>query len=51
MGCKEFTISMPREMLAQIDYLRGNDITRSRMIQKIFQEYIKITGMEMDKSL
>ena len=38
------TISVPGEMLKQLDYLR-NDVTRSCYIQRIFQDHVKLMEM------
>lgn len=40
------TISIPQEMMAQLDYLR-NDVTRSRYIQRIFRDHMQLMEMEL----
>jgi metal-responsive CopG/Arc/MetJ family transcriptional regulator len=43
--CKEVTISMPKQMLQKMDYLR-HDVSRSKYIQRLFQEHMKLTGLD-----
>jgi hypothetical protein len=43
------TISIPQEMMKQLDYLR-NDVTRSRYIQRIFRDHVQLMDMQMELS-
>jgi len=38
------TLSVPKEMLKQLDYLR-NDVTRSRYIQHVLNNHFKLMEM------
>jgi hypothetical protein len=35
------TVSVPSEMLAQLDYIR-NDVTRSRYLQRVLNDHFKL---------
>jgi metal-responsive CopG/Arc/MetJ family transcriptional regulator len=47
MTCKEVTISLPKKMLTQIDYMR-HSVSRSRFIQDLVSEYFRLTEFELD---